>query len=71
VHVLSGSVTVRAKARAMSNARDGELVQLKLEGSDRPLTARMSGRGRAVMVVDEPAAADQDARAGGHGVGQP
>ena len=52
VHVLSGSVTVRAKARAMGNARDGELVQLKLDGSDRPLTARMSGRGRAVMVVD-------------------
>lgn len=51
VHVLSGPVTVRAKARALSQARDGELVQLKVEGSKEPFLARMSGRGRAVMVV--------------------
>lgn len=52
VHVLSGPVTLKAKGRAMGNARDGELVQVKLEGTDQMLTARMSGRGRAVMVVD-------------------
>lgn len=51
VHVLSGPVTVRAKARALSQARDGELVQLKIDGTKEPFLARMSGRGRAVMVV--------------------
>ena len=57
VHALSGGVTVKAKARAMSAARDGETVQLKLEGSDRVFSARMSGPGRAVLLVmpsDEP-----------------
>lgn len=77
VHVLSGTVTVRAKARALGNARDGEIVQLKLEGPDqrvdgtgrkaegppRIVTARMSGRGRAVMVVDEPSESGPQAAA--------
>lgn len=56
VHVLSGPVTVRAKARALSQARDGELVQLKIDGTKEPFMARMSGRGRAVMVVPGTAA---------------
>ncbi len=51
VHVLSGGITVKAKARALNQARDGELVQLRLDGSKDAFTARMSGRGRAVMVV--------------------
>lgn len=51
VHCLSGSVIVKMKARAMAQARDGELVQLKVEGSDEPFTARMCGRGRAVLVA--------------------
>ncbi len=56
VHVLSGGMSVKAKARAMAQARDGERVQLKLDGSDRTFTARMSGVGKAVMVTDDPAA---------------
>lgn len=60
VHCLSGGVVVKVKAKAMGQARDGELVELKADGSDSPFTARMSGRGRAVMVVDPgPAAASQ------------
>jgi flagella basal body P-ring formation protein FlgA len=51
VHALSGGITVKAKARAMSAARDGEMVQLKLDGSDRVFSARMSGAGRAVLLV--------------------
>ncbi|HMN40141.1 MAG TPA: flagellar basal body P-ring formation chaperone FlgA [Phycisphaerales bacterium] len=53
VHVLSGGMSVKAKARAMAQARDGERVQLKLDGSDRTFTARMSGPGRAVMLTDD------------------
>lgn len=53
VHALGSNVTVKVKARAMAPARDGELVQLKLDGSERTFTARMSGKGRAVLVVGD------------------
>lgn len=59
VHALSGPLTVKAKCRAQGTARDGEMVQLKMDGSDRVFSARMSGVGRAVMLTDaEPTAAD-------------
>jgi flagella basal body P-ring formation protein FlgA len=51
VHALSGAVTVKAKAKALGAGRDGEVVSLKLDGTDRVVSARMSGAGRAVMVV--------------------
>ncbi|MFN7020498.1 MAG: flagellar basal body P-ring formation chaperone FlgA [Phycisphaerales bacterium] len=51
VHCVSGSVVVRLKARALGSARDGELVQLKADTSEAPFTARMSGRGRAVITT--------------------
>jgi flagella basal body P-ring formation protein FlgA len=51
VHCLSGSVVVKVKARALAAARDGELVKLELDGSDKPFTARMSGAGTAVLLV--------------------
>ncbi|MCC6322809.1 MAG: flagellar basal body P-ring formation protein FlgA [Phycisphaerales bacterium] len=51
VHCLSGSVVVKVQARAMASARDGEIVQLKFEMSEAPITARMSGPGRAVVVA--------------------
>lgn len=56
VDVLSGSAVIRAKARAMGSGRDGELVQFQIEGSKKSFTARMNGRGRAVMEVDPTAA---------------
>lgn len=49
VHCLSGAVTVKAKARTLTDARDGEVVQLHMEGSKKTFTARMSGAGLAVM----------------------
>lgn len=58
VHCLSGSVVVKMRARALGAARDGELVELRREGAGRdekPFTARMAGRGRAVV---ETSAAD-------------
>lgn len=51
VHALSGGITVKAKARAMTAARDGETVQLKLDGSERVFSARMNGPGRAVVLI--------------------
>ncbi len=59
VHALSGPLTVKAKCRAQATARDGEMVQLKMDGSNRMFYARMSGVGRAVMLTDaEPGGSD-------------
>lgn len=51
VHCVSGGVVVKAPARALGDARDGESVELKLEGADRPFVARASGKGRAVVEI--------------------
>jgi flagella basal body P-ring formation protein FlgA len=68
VHVLSGGMSVKAKARAMEQARDGERVHLKLDGSDRVFCARMSGPGKAVMIADD---TDDAPRAGDSSSGAP
>lgn len=51
VHCLSGTITVRMKARALSDAKVGELVQLRTEGQKQTFSARMDVPRRAVMVV--------------------
>lgn len=53
VRVVSGSVVVQTKARALAAAREGELVRLKALDTDREYTARMDGRGRALIVAGE------------------
>lgn len=53
VRVVSGSVVVQTKARAMASARDGEFVRLRALDSPREFTARMDGRGRAVIMARE------------------
>jgi flagella basal body P-ring formation protein FlgA len=58
VHCLSGGVVVKAKARALAAARDGELVRLQLEGGGKTFQARVNGRGRAVLNLDAPEAGD-------------
>ncbi len=49
VHVLSGTVAMKAKARALEAGRDGDEVALQLEGSRKTFKARLSGRGTAVL----------------------
>lgn len=49
VHVLSGTVSMKAKARALDSAVDGDDVPLQLDGSKKVFKARMSGRGTAVL----------------------
>ncbi|MBL8990308.1 MAG: flagellar basal body P-ring formation protein FlgA [Phycisphaerae bacterium] len=56
VHCLSGSVVVKVRAKALAEGRDGQDVPMQLEGSRKTFTARMSGRGTAVMLLE-----DQDA----------
>jgi len=60
VHCLSGSVTVKAKARALGPARDGEEVLLRLEDRRDNIRARVSGPGRAVMLASDDAEAPAD-----------
>ncbi len=64
VDCLSGGVVLKAKARALGTARDGELVRLQLESGGKPFQARMNGRGRAVMALG-PAGTDGTPQASG------
>jgi flagella basal body P-ring formation protein FlgA len=63
LHCIAGAVALKARARALESARDGEVIRVEMIGTGEKVTARMSGRGRAVLAV--PAAADdrrEDAR---------
>ncbi|CAN5815347.1 hypothetical protein BH11PLA1_BH11PLA1_17200 [soil metagenome] len=51
VHCISGGFVVKSKARALSAARDGQMVQLQADGTKKTLLARMSGRGVAVIEL--------------------
>lgn len=64
VHCLSGNITVKAKARAMQAARDGEEIVLQLEGSKETFRARMNGPGRAVMLAAGNNETERDTAAG-------
>jgi flagella basal body P-ring formation protein FlgA len=52
VDCVSGGIVVRAMARAMSAARDGEIIAFQYLESKRSFNARANGPGRAVIVVD-------------------
>ncbi len=62
LHCVAGAVMLRCEARALESGRDGDVIRFELPASKEKVTARMSGRGRAVMVVP-PADADGAARA--------
>lgn len=49
VHCISGGIVVKAWARAMGKALEGEFVELKMTGSEKTFRARMTGHGAAVM----------------------
>lgn len=61
VHVLSGELRMKIKARAMGSARDGEVVKMQVDGSKKTFEARMSGRGNAVKVIEGSAGGDEGA----------
>lgn len=64
VDCVSGGVVVRAMARAMTSARDGEVIAFQYLESKRSFNARVNGPGRAVLV----AAPDQAGDATGEGL---
>lgn len=52
VHCISGGMVIKTKARSLGSARNGEMVSLQVDGSKKTFSARMNGRGRAVMNLD-------------------
>ena len=50
VRCVSGGVALTTRGRAMAPARDGEIVKLQALDSPRIFSARMDGRGRAVLI---------------------
>jgi flagella basal body P-ring formation protein FlgA len=53
VHVLSGGLVIKSKARALSAGREGDMVSLQVDGSKKTFSARIAGRGRAVVRMNE------------------
>ncbi|HVZ94263.1 MAG TPA: flagellar basal body P-ring formation chaperone FlgA [Phycisphaerales bacterium] len=51
---ISGGVELTTRARAVADGRAGDLVELKTDGAKKTFTARVDGRGRAVVVVEGP-----------------
>lgn len=51
LHCVAGAVVLRSRARALESARDGEAVRLELTATGQRVTARMNGKGRAVLAV--------------------
>lgn len=53
VHALAGGLTVRTRARALADAREGELVELSRARDRKPFVARAAGPGIAVLDAAE------------------
>jgi len=54
IHCLSGSITLKAtRARALANGREGEYIKFQLEDAKKSFTARVSGRGLAILNMDD------------------
>lgn len=51
VDCLSGGIVVQAQARALEGAREGQTIRFQSMNSKKTFLARVSGAGRAVMVV--------------------
>lgn len=58
VHAMSGSVLVKTPARAITDGREGEVIEFRLEKSKKTFTARVDGKARAVLVINQPDARD-------------
>ena len=52
VQAISGGLVIKTKAKALTQARQGERVTLQLPGSKNPFVARAAGRGSAVLSAE-------------------
>ncbi len=53
IDCISGSVVVSTTARAKEPGREGDVIQFQSLSSKKTFAAKVSGRGRAVLVADE------------------
>lgn len=60
VHAVRGSFEVKTRARARCDARRGEVIDFRPEGSKTWFAARVAGPGVAVVDLDEPAATQSE-----------
>lgn len=51
LHCIAGAVMLQSAARALESGRDGEVIRLELTATGERVMARVSGKGRAVLVV--------------------
>jgi flagella basal body P-ring formation protein FlgA len=58
VRILSGTIQIELRAKALSSARDGESVTLQSEGSKKTFVARMEGR-QAIADIGSSSSADR------------
>ncbi|MGD9689071.1 MAG: flagellar basal body P-ring formation chaperone FlgA [Phycisphaerales bacterium] len=54
VHTLAGGMVLKSRARALGSAAEGELVELRRDGSRRSFVARAAAGGIAVVLLGEP-----------------
>ncbi len=52
VHCVSGGVVVKTKARAQQDAREGERIEMRVDGSRKSFVARVIAPGRAIVNLD-------------------
>ncbi len=57
IHCISGGVVVKTRARAQDDAREGELVEMRVDGRRKTFVARVVGAGRAIMNLDSTSSA--------------
>jgi flagella basal body P-ring formation protein FlgA len=51
LHCVSGAIAIRSPARALTDARDGEILTVEMSGTNKRVSARANGPGNAVLVV--------------------
>ena len=53
VHCVSGGIVIRTPARAQADAREGDVIEFRIDRTRRPFLARVGGPGIAVMLADD------------------
>jgi len=51
LHCIAGAVALKTPARALDDARAGEVIELEMQATGKRVTARINGPGRAVLAV--------------------
>lgn len=52
VYAVRGGIEVKSRARARADAREGDVIEFRAEGSKQSFTARVTGAGVAVLDMD-------------------